>query len=184
MARGYLTPRGAVTESSTRSYLSTDGAVSESGGATTEVSSDLAVSYSVQALVNSNLSASYSIESAVTFVSSDLVAAYGISSLVSASVAATYDVAGPAASGSFVTDAWINNTGTPHGAVAVSYTWVSLGRIGSLTAKTLTEGTGMLSSGSILTATGLPPGAGFMLGAVLGSNAGDDAVFYQAGTVT
>lgn len=86
--------------------------------------------------------------------------------------------------GTFVTDAWTNNAGTLRGAVAVSYTWVSLGRIGSLTGKTLTEGTGTLSAGGVLTATGLPAGAGFLIGAVLGAGAISDAVFYQAGTVS
>lgn len=134
--------------------------------------------------VSSDLAATYNIESAGTLVSSDLAASYGVAAYVSANLAASYSVAGTPVTGSFVTDVWINNAGTPRGAVAVSYTWVGLGRIGSLTGKTLTEGTATLSAGSTLTATGWPLGAGFLLGAVLGSDATTDDVYYEAGTVT
>lgn len=166
-----------------QSQLLGEAFINETGGGEAPVDSDLSCSYAITSEVSSDLSATYDIDSSVTSVSSDIAAAYGVESFVSSSLDATYDVAGTPASGSFITDAWMNNTDTPYGAVGVSYTWIGLGRIGSLTGKTLTEGTGTLSSGGVLTATGLPAGVGFLLGAVLGANAAADAVFYQAGTV-
>lgn len=148
----------------------------------TPVSSDLAATYAVTAYVSSDLGATYSVSSSMTPVSSDLSAAFNIFAFVSKDLAATYYLGTPP--GTFVTDAWINNTGTIRASAAVSYTWVGLGRIGSLTSKTLTEGTGTTSAGGVLTVSGLPSGAGFLLGAVLGSDATTDKPYYQAGTVT
>jgi hypothetical protein len=158
------------------------GATSVQAITTTPVSSDLAATYAVAAYVSSDLGATYTVTSSMTPVSSDLGAVYNIFAFVSSSLAASYNVG--SAAGQFVTDAWINNAGTVWANAAVSYTWVSLGRIGSLTGKTLTERTGTLSAGGILTATTLPAGAGMLLGAILGADATADKPFYQAGTVT
>lgn len=179
----------------TRAGTPTIGAAEYSVGGTTSVSSDLAAAYAVAAGVSSDLSGAYSIQAAgsvssdlggsynvLVTVSSDLSGNYSTQTAVSADLAASYAVA--TSTGSFVTSGWFNNTTTAaYVSATVSYTWVSLGRIGSLTGKTLTEGTGTLSALGVLTATGLPVGPGFMLGAVLGAGAGSDFVFYEAGTV-
>lgn len=149
----------------------------------TSVSSDLAATYAITAYVSSDLGATYSVGSASTPVSSDLSATFNIFAFVSKDLAASYYVGTPP--GTFVTEPWFNNTlWAPRSAQAVSYTWVGLGRVGSLAGKTLTEGTGTLSTSGTLTVSGLPAGAGFLLGAVLGTDAVTDKPYYQAGTVT
>ena len=89
-----------------------------------------------------------------------------------------------AASGSFVSDVLINNTGTVLASQAVYWSWLPSGRIGSLASVTEVDGTGTTNASGILTVTGLSPGAGILLVAKRNASAVDDHVYYQAGTVT
>ena len=88
-----------------------------------------------------------------------------------------------AASGSFVSDVLINNTGTVLASQAVHWSWLPAGRIGSLASVVEVDGTGTTSAGGVLTITGLTPGAGILLIAKRNTSAADDHVYYQAGTV-
>lgn len=89
-----------------------------------------------------------------------------------------------ATSGSLVSDVLINNAGTVLASQAVYWSWLPLGRIGSLSSVTDVDGTGTTNAGGVLTVTGLSPGAGILLIAKRNTAATDDAVYYQAGTVT
>ena len=82
-------------------------------------------------------------------------------------------------SGTFISDAMENNTGA--GLLvdtSVTWTWWQ-GSIGS-TPASLTHGAGMTNAGGILTLSGLPLGAGFLLA----RTADSAGVYYQPGTVT
>lgn len=81
----------------------------------------------------------------------------------------------------FTTSVIVNNTGTVLASTAVSWTWLPLGRIGSLNAITALDGTGTTSAGGQLTATGMSAGAGILLVADLVTDATDDLVYYEAG---
>lgn len=82
------------------------------------------------------------------------------------------------ATGSFTTDAMENNTGAGLlASVAVVWTWYK-GAIGTAPTST-THGTGTTNSSGVITATGLPAGAGFIL-----VETADGGVYYQPGTVS
>ena len=84
----------------------------------------------------------------------------------------------PAGSGAFTSDAMENNTGAGLlASVSVNWTWYQ-GAIGTAPTST-THGTGTTSAGGILSLTGLPVGAGFMLA----RTADSVGVYYQSGTV-
>jgi hypothetical protein len=84
----------------------------------------------------------------------------------------------------FTTDALINNTGTVLVNQPVSWTWIPTGRIGSFSGLTPVDGTGTTNATTgRLTVTGLTAGSGVLLVAVRNTNALDDYVYYQAGTV-
>ena len=80
--------------------------------------------------------------------------------------------------GTFTSDAMENNTGAGLlASTAVTWTWWQ-GAIGA-TPTSLTHGTGTTSAGGILSLTGLPTGAGFLLV----RTADSAGVYYQPGTV-
>ncbi len=86
--------------------------------------------------------------------------------------------------GSFTTSPMENNTRT--GVLAnqsLAYSYVAAGRIGSLSGRTVVDGTGTTSATGTLTVTGLPVGTGLVHVAVLGATPADDQVFYQPVTV-
>jgi len=81
--------------------------------------------------------------------------------------------------GSFVTDVMENNTGAGAlASTAIVWTWYQ-GSIGSAPTST-THGTGTTNSLGVITASGLPAGAGFLLVRTNDSS----GVYYQPGTVT
>ena len=85
---------------------------------------------------------------------------------------------GAAGSGAFTSDAMENNTGAGLlASVSVNWTWYQ-GAIGTAPTST-THGTRTTSAGGILSLTGLPVGAGFMLA----RTADSVGVYYQSGTV-
>lgn len=172
------------------------------------VSSDLAPSYAVNAYVSADINASYAMSGMVssdlgatfnvsdgTAVSSDLSATYGVYANITADLSAAYNVNvwvakdlaasyGVASAGLFTSDVWINNTDMPWApGTSVKWTWVSAGRVGSISGKTLNEGTAALNGASRLALSGLPTGPGFLLGAVLGVDAANDQPYYQGGVV-
>ena len=80
--------------------------------------------------------------------------------------------------GTFITDAMRNNSGAGVlASTAVVWTWYQ-GAIGA-SPTTLTHGTGTTNLSGVLTANGLPAGAGFLLVRTTDSV----GVYYQAGTV-
>lgn len=80
--------------------------------------------------------------------------------------------------GTFTSDAMENNTGAGLlASVTVNWTWYK-GAIGTAPTST-THGTGTTSAGGILSLTGLPVGAGFLLA----RTADATGVYYQPGTV-
>ena len=82
------------------------------------------------------------------------------------------------ASGAFISDAMENNTGAGLlASTSVTWTWWQ-GAIGA-TPTSLTHGTGTTSAGGILSLTGLPAGAGFLIV----RTADSAGVYYQPGTV-
>lgn len=85
---------------------------------------------------------------------------------------------GSGGSGTFTSDAMENNTGAGLlASTAVTWTWWK-GAIGA-TPTSLTHGTGTTSAGGVLSLTGLPTGAGFLLV----RTADSAGVYYQPGTV-
>jgi hypothetical protein len=81
--------------------------------------------------------------------------------------------------GTFTSDAMENNTGAGLlVSTSVTWTWWQ-GAIGA-TPTSLTHGTGTTSAGGILSLTGLPTGAGFLIA----RTADSAGVYYQPGTVT
>lgn len=81
--------------------------------------------------------------------------------------------------GTFTTDAMENNTGAGLlASVTVNWTWYQ-GAIGAAPTST-THGSTATSSGGVLTLSGLPTGAGFLLARTADST----GVYYQPGTVT
>lgn len=85
--------------------------------------------------------------------------------------------------GSFTSEPLINNTGTVLTSQAVVWTWTPAGRVGSMTGKTPTDGTGTThATNGTLAVSGLPLGAGTLMVAVRHTSASDDDVYYQAGT--
>jgi len=94
------------------------------------------------------------------------------------SVTGTGGEATATATGSFTTDAMENNTGAGLlASVAVVWTWYK-GAIGTAPTST-THGTGTTNSSGVITATGLPAGAGFIL-----VETADGGVYYHPGTIT
>jgi hypothetical protein len=92
---------------------------------------------------------------------------------------------GPAAAGTITTDPLENNVGSLWLGQSVHWTWTQGGRIGSMTGKTLVEGTGTThATTGALTVSGLPAGAGCLQIAVRGATPADDAVYHATGTVT
>lgn len=86
---------------------------------------------------------------------------------------------GSGATGSFTTDAMENNTGAGLLAnTAVAWTWYQ-GSIGAAPTSTA-HGTGTTNASGVLTVSGLPTGAGFLLVRTTDSS----GVYYQPGTVT
>lgn len=86
---------------------------------------------------------------------------------------------GGGGAGSFTSDAMENNTGAGLlASTSVTWTWWK-GAIGA-TPTSLTHGTGTTSAGGVLSLTGLPTGAGFLLV----RTADSVGVYYQPGTVT
>lgn len=86
---------------------------------------------------------------------------------------------GSGATGSFTTDAMENNTGAGLLAnTAVAWTWYH-GSIGAAPTST-SHGTGTTNASGVLTVSGLPAGAGFLLVSTTDSS----GVYYQPGTVT
>lgn len=86
---------------------------------------------------------------------------------------------GSGATGSFTTDAMENNTGAGLLAnTAVAWTWYQ-GSIGAAPTST-SHGTGTTNASGVLTVSGLPTGAGFLLVSTTDSS----GVYYQPGTVT
>ncbi|MCP5016287.1 MAG: hypothetical protein GY938_13600 [Ketobacter sp.] len=85
---------------------------------------------------------------------------------------------------SFATsDGLVNNTGTLLTSTAVSWTWLPLGRIGSVNGITALDGTGTThATTGVLTVTGMSAGAGVLWVADLVTDATDDLVYYEAGT--
>jgi len=95
------------------------------------------------------------------------------------SISAGTATGGSGSTGSFTSDAMENNTGAGLlASVSVSWTWWQ-GTIGA-TPASLTHGTGTTSAGGILSLTGLPTGAGFLIA----RTADSAGVYYQPGTVT
>lgn len=95
------------------------------------------------------------------------------------SISAGSATGGSGSTGSFTSDAMENNTGAGLLAnTSVTWTWWQ-GAIGA-TPTSLTHGTGTTSAGGILSLTGLPTGAGFLLV----RTADSAGVYYQPGTVT
>ncbi len=81
--------------------------------------------------------------------------------------------------GTFTSDAMENNTGAgPLASVSVLWTWYH-GAIGAAPTST-THGTGSTNSSGVLSLTGLPAGAGFLLVRTMDAT----GVYYQPGTVT
>jgi hypothetical protein len=86
--------------------------------------------------------------------------------------------------GSFTTDPMENNTRSGVlASQAVVYTYTEAGRIGSMSGKTVHDGSGTTSVGGTLTVSGLPLGVGMVQIAVLGATPADDQVFHQPVTV-
>ena len=86
---------------------------------------------------------------------------------------------GSGGAGTFVSDAMENNTGAGLlASTSVTWTWWQ-GAIGA-TPTSLTHGSGTTSAGGILSLTGLPTGAGFLIA----RTADSAGVYYQPGTVT
>ena len=87
------------------------------------------------------------------------------------------------AAASFTSEPIMNNTETASLAnIAVVWTWTANGRIGSMSGKTVTDGTGTTGADGSLTVMGIPAGAGKLDIAVLGATPSQDAVFTQFGT--
>lgn len=85
---------------------------------------------------------------------------------------------GSGGAGTFTSDAMENNTGAGLlASTSVTWTWWQ-GAIGA-TPTSLTHGTGTTSAGGILSLTGLPTGAGFLIA----RTADSAGVYYQPGTV-
>jgi len=85
---------------------------------------------------------------------------------------------GSGGAGTFTSDAMENNTGAGLlASTSVTWTWWK-GAIGA-TPTSLTHGTGTTSAGGILSLTGLPTGAGFLIA----RTADSAGVYYQPGTV-
>jgi len=78
-----------------------------------------------------------------------------------------------------VTDIMVNNTGTPQTSLSVSWTWFPAGRVGSMEGVTQVDGTGTTDGAGRLTISGLS-GPGVLMVAVLGADATNDAVYYEA----
>ncbi len=89
-----------------------------------------------------------------------------------------------AAAVSFTTsEGLVNNSGTLLINTAVSWSWVPLGRVGSINGITVLDGTGTTHvTTGVLTVTGMSAGAGILLIADLVTDATDDLVYYEAGT--
>ena len=84
---------------------------------------------------------------------------------------------------SITTEPLINNAGSILANQAVVWTWFPGGRIGSLDLITAVDGSGTTDGDGVLQVTGLSAGPGILMVAVLNTDATDDAVYYQAGTV-
>jgi len=85
---------------------------------------------------------------------------------------------GSGGAGTFTSDAMENNTGAGLlASTSVTWTWWK-GAIGA-TPTSLTHGTGTTSAGGVLSLTGLPTGAGFLIA----RTADSAGVYYQPGTV-
>lgn len=95
----------------------------------------------------------------------------------------TASLAGTVSGGTFVTEPLINNTGTILASQVVSWSWFPSGRIGSMGLVKAVDGSGTTAADGKLTVSGLPAGTGILMVAVLVSNASNDAVYYEAGTV-
>lgn len=105
-------------------------------------------------------------------------------STVNGTKSGTATVTVPASvTGQIVSDILVNNAGTALGNTSIRYSWFKAGRIGSLTGIVPTEGVGVTGSDGRLTITGLPAGAGVLFLAQWITNATDDYVAYQPGTV-
>ena len=86
---------------------------------------------------------------------------------------------GNGGAGTFTSDAMENNTGAGLlASTSVTWTWWQ-GSIGA-TPTSLTHGSGTTSAGGVLSLTGLPTGAGFLIA----RTADSAGVYYQPGTVT
>lgn len=91
--------------------------------------------------------------------------------------------AAPGAPASFTTEPMMNNTETLLASESVVWTWFPGGRIGSLDAITAVDGSGTTGVDGTLTVTGLDAGSGILMVAMLNTDATDDYVYYEAGTV-
>lgn len=116
---------------------------------------------------------------AVTNAGTTTISAF-VGNAVAAGAQASVDTL---ASGSFTTEPLINNVGIIWANQPVAWTWYPGGRIGSMDIVTAEDGAGTTGSDGRLQATGLTPGDGVLLVAVLNTDATDDAVYYEAGTV-
>lgn len=98
-------------------------------------------------------------------------------------VSAIAGYASGGSAGSFQTDILGNNTGSPWANTAIHWTWTASGRIGSMNGRTVTDGTGTTDANGRYLLTSVSAGAGVFMAARWVTNATDDDVYYQAGTV-
>lgn len=104
--------------------------------------------------------------------------ASGVTLTGTSSISAGTATGGSGSTGSFTSDAMENNTGAGLlASTSVTWTWWQ-GAIGA-TPTSLTHGTGTTSAGGILSLTGLPTGAGFLIV----RTADSAGVYYQPGMV-
>jgi hypothetical protein len=87
-----------------------------------------------------------------------------------------------AATVTYLSDIFTNNTGTVQPSVSVNWSWFAGGRIGSLAGITPTEGVGTTSGTGRLTVTVPAAGAGVLMASIRSAGPTTDAVYYEAGT--
>ena len=97
---------------------------------------------------------------------------------------AVVTVPATAGAGSFTTEQLVNNSGQVLANISVRWSWFPGGRLGALAGITPVEGVGTTTAGGLLTATGLVAGSGVLLASQWVNGPADDAVYYQAGTVS
>lgn len=98
-----------------------------------------------------------------------------------ASLSATGRAPTATRTGSFVTEPFINDTGTVLANETAHFSYFPLGRVGALNGIAPYESSLQTDANGVLTIPGRPVGAGMVAAAIRHTDATDDDVFYQAG---